>query len=378
MTRRNAVAMVFALTLVSSVRLPSCVVGAEAEREACSENHVATLKYPCIKASGETSTCLRRKCCKGYRFVLGQCIPEDTDVCAGSPCEQQCTDSFGHVVCTCYPGYRFDRERQRNHRTPYCLDIDECLVHNGTLCHHKCVNTQGSYSCECREGFYLQLDGKSCLGAFNDSSAIKSEHLMSAGTCSMTCEEFRQMKQTLTQLKQRLLLTNLDNSSEKIQSRKCAERLQCAPHIMDHRGVPGPPGSPGRPGDRGTVGPGGAPGAPGPRGPRGHMGPMGPTADLLSVKRGRRGPVGATGTPGKNGMKGDRGLPGPRGLAGPPGSFDFLLLVMADFRHDIIELQERVFGERRGITLDTLPWDSQDMGSGHEETIPTESSSRNR
>ncbi|XP_078285855.1 collagen and calcium-binding EGF domain-containing protein 1-like isoform X2 [Rhinoraja longicauda] len=367
MNRRGPVTMVLALTLVSSVRLPSCVVGAEAESEACSEKHVATLEYPCIKASGETSTCLRKKCCKGYRFVLGQCIPEDTDVCAGSPCQQQCTDSFGRVVCTCYPGYRFDRERHRSHRTPYCLDIDECSVHNGTLCDHKCVNTRGSYSCECREGFYLQLDGKSCLRAFNDSSAMKSEHLMSAGTCSITCEEFRQMKQTLMQLKQRLLLTNLDNSSEKIRlSRKCTERLPCPQHITDHRGVPGPPGSPGRPGDQGIVGPVGAPGAPGPQGPRGHMGPMGPTADLLSVKRGRRGPVGVPGTPGKNGMK------------GPPGSFDFLLLMMADVRHDIIELQERVFGERRGITLDTLPLHAQDVGSGQEEMFPTESSSHSR
>lgn len=45
----------------------------------------------------------------------------DYDVCAGAPCEQQCTDHFGRVVCTCYPGYRYDRERHRRREKPYCL-----------------------------------------------------------------------------------------------------------------------------------------------------------------------------------------------------------------------------------------------------------------
>lgn len=55
-------------------------------------------------------------------FFVSVCLYlEGVDVCAGSPCEQQCTDNFGRVVCTCYPGYRFDRERHRNHQNPYCL-----------------------------------------------------------------------------------------------------------------------------------------------------------------------------------------------------------------------------------------------------------------
>ncbi|XP_078388400.1 collagen and calcium-binding EGF domain-containing protein 1-like isoform X1 [Cetorhinus maximus] len=369
------IGMIVAFTLLSST-CPSSALKAELESEACAENHVVTLEYQCTKATGETSTCLRKKCCKGYRFVLGQCIPEDADVCAGSPCEQQCTDNFGRVVCTCYPGYRFDRERHRNHQTPYCLDIDECLVNNGTLCDHKCINTLGSYICECQEGFYLSADGKSCLRTFNDSGAIKSEHLMSAGTCSVTCEEFLQMKQTLAQLKQKLLFTSLDNSSEKTQlARKCTETLQCPPHVP---GAPGPPGPPGKPGPKGNIGPVGPPGDPGARGSRGDMGPMGLIPDQSYIKRGRRGPVGAPGTPGKNGLKGERGPPGPRGLPGPPGSFDFLLLMMADIRHDIIELQEQVFGEQRGITIDSLSLDTQDTGSGQEKVFPTHTGGHNR
>lgn len=62
-------------------------------------------------------------------------------------------------------------------------------------------------------------------------------------------------------------------------------------------------------------------------------------------------------------------------LQGPPGSFDFLLLMMADIRHDIIELQQRVFGKRRGLLVDTPILSSgeaelEDWASGEGELMP--------
>lgn len=46
---------------------------------------------------------------------------------------------------------------------------------------------------------------------------------------------------------------------------------------------------------------------------------------------------------------------------GPPGSFDFLLLMMADIRNDIIELQQKVLGVRRGISLEAPPHSSGEL-----------------
>jgi Collagen triple helix repeat (20 copies). len=52
---------------------------------------------------------------------------------------------------------------------------------------------------------------------------------------------------------------------------------------------------------------------------------------------------GPSGPPGKEGQKGSQGEQGPRGAKGKPGSFDFLLLLMADIRHSIRHLQDKVF-----------------------------------
>lgn len=60
---------------------------------------------------------------------------------------------------------------------------------------------------------------------------------------------------------------------------------------------------------------------------------------------------------------------------GPPGSFDFLLLLMADIRNDIADLQSKVFGRPMLSLGEDFPpapdsWregqDSLDTGSGED------------
>ncbi|KAK7131466.1 hypothetical protein R3I94_016558 [Phoxinus phoxinus] len=310
----------------------------DVDREVCSESKIATTKYPCVKSTGEVTTCYRKKCCEGFKFVLGQCIPEDYDVCAGAPCEQQCTDHFGRVVCTCYSGYRYDRERHRNREKPYCLDIDECANNNETVCSQICVNTPGSYQCECERGSYLEDDGKTCTKGERAPLFEKSDNVMKEGTCSATCEDFHQMKMTVLQLKQKIALLP---SNTEVNKQMTNEKM-----MMTHSFLPGPPGTPGpsgSPGPKGFPGPPGQMGPSGLPGPRGNMGPIGPSPDLSHIKQGRRGPMGPPGAPGRDGMKGEKGVPGPSGPPGPPGSFDFLLLMMADIRNSIAELQSKVF-----------------------------------
>uniref|UniRef100_A0A671M5C3 Collagen and calcium-binding EGF domain-containing protein 1 n=1 Tax=Sinocyclocheilus anshuiensis TaxID=1608454 RepID=A0A671M5C3_9TELE len=341
----------------------------DVDREVCSENKIATTKYPCVKSTGES--CAFLSCCVDICLFVGVFVYADYDVCAGAPCEQQCTDHFGRVVCTCYPGYRYDREQHRKREKPYCLDIDECANNNETVCSQICVNTPGSYRCECEKGFYLEDDGKTCTKGERAPLFEKSDNVMKEGTCSATCEDFHQMKMTVLQLKQKIAVLP---SSTEVNKQMTNEKM-----MMTHSFLPGPPGPPGpagSPGPRGSPGPPGQMGPPGMPGPRGDMGPMGPSPDLSHIKQGRRGQVG------------ERGVPGPSGPPGPPGSFDFLLLMMADIRNDIAELQNKVFS-RPLYSVEDFPsapdnWrdtqESLDFGSGedYKPQIPPKSTRKRK
>lgn len=63
-------------------------------------------------------------------------------------------------------------------------------------------------------------------------------------------------------------------------------------------------------------------------------------------------------------------------LQGPPGSFDFLLLLMADIRNDIADLQSKVYGRPMHSPEEDFPavpdsWrDSVDAGSGEDYREP--------
>jgi len=53
------------------------------------------------------------------------------------------------------------------------LDVDECAVVNGG-CQQGCVNTQGSFHCQCRAGYRLHADGRTCIGKDTLTSASRA------------------------------------------------------------------------------------------------------------------------------------------------------------------------------------------------------------
>ncbi|EPQ17397.1 Collagen and calcium-binding EGF domain-containing protein 1 [Myotis brandtii] len=209
----------------------------------------------------------------------------------------------------------------------------------------------------------------------------KAENAVRAGTCCASCKEFHQMKQTVLQLKQKIAL--LPNSAVDLGKYNTGDKVLASnAYLPGPPGLPGGQGPPGSPGPKGSPGFPGMPGPPGQPGPRGSMGPMGPSPDLSHIKQGRRGPVGPPGAPGRDGSKGERGAPGPRGSPGPPGSFDFLLLILADIRNDIAELQEKVFRHQthssHSSAEEFLPQEfashpeTMDLGSGDDYSKGTE------
>ncbi|XP_068246007.1 uncharacterized protein [Palaemon carinicauda] len=348
----------------------------------CPSANVITTRYKC-QVRDQWVDCFRRHCCQGYNFVAGRCLPETVDPCSQNFCEQKCSVYFGRVICTCFSGYRFSPEHHKRGLKPVCLDIDECAVQNGN-CQHTCVNEPGSFRCECHEGYRLREDNSTCElesegGAMASPDQWRvpeggTKHAMSKSVpllgpselhgssrrCSASCASVGNLENKIKSLEERIVALST------------AVRLYS--FAAGPPGPEGPPGPPGASGPRGFPGPAGSPGPQGPKGEEGpewnppaSWGPLGtttpaPADDPLTeddypldswtvVKsrgkrefcRCRRGPVGPPGAPGKAGPRGFRGPAGPEGDKGEPGSFDFLLLMMADVKHDIQKLQEKVF-----------------------------------
>ena len=53
------------------------------------------------------------------------------------------------------------------------LDVNECTVDNGG-CEGTCVNTFGSFHCECGDGLKISSNNKTCQGLLSPLVVIKS------------------------------------------------------------------------------------------------------------------------------------------------------------------------------------------------------------
>lgn len=131
----------------------------------CSSNPAPCKQgFNCINTLG-SYVCQRKhlNCNRGYKSNENGTMCIDIDECAGGAhncsSEQACYNLPGSYRCDCKAGYRFDTFRRK------CLDVNECWVYPGRMCHHICENTVGSYRCLCFAGFQIAQDEKHCEDA---------------------------------------------------------------------------------------------------------------------------------------------------------------------------------------------------------------------
>ncbi|XP_070605165.1 LOW QUALITY PROTEIN: thrombomodulin [Erythrolamprus reginae] len=71
--------------------------------------------------------------------------------CASLGCQHHCKPQGDSGVCICFEGYVLGSNGKS------CVDIDDCQATPG-LCEQVCVNTEGSFHCDCWQGYVLTND----------------------------------------------------------------------------------------------------------------------------------------------------------------------------------------------------------------------------
>ncbi|XP_037650240.1 fibrillin-1 [Sebastes umbrosus] len=107
----------------------------------------------CVPMPGTGYRC---ECNMGFKVNgRGECFDEDE--CERSPCAHgDCVNTPGSYICQCPAGFQTTATRTE------CRDLDECVA-NGRICNNgRCVNTVGSFHCVCNAGFDISVDGKNC------------------------------------------------------------------------------------------------------------------------------------------------------------------------------------------------------------------------
>ena len=85
-------------------------------------------------------------------------------------CNQVCVNSVGSYYCQCNNGYTLSSDNhtcfgeievQFMKYLYFFIDNNECNTNNGG-CGHNCTNTPGSYNCSCVDGYSLNGDQHGC------------------------------------------------------------------------------------------------------------------------------------------------------------------------------------------------------------------------
>ncbi|KAL0280085.1 UNVERIFIED_CONTAM: hypothetical protein PYX00_001479 [Menopon gallinae] len=124
-------------------------------------------------------------CREGFELEDNNCTLTNICMIDNGDCHHHCSFENGTTTCSCREGYILDSDNKTcacppgYFDTDYdCRDVDECFE-NISNCSDSCINTIGSYRCDCPAGLELEADGRTCTDA--------NECLENNGGCSQEC-----------------------------------------------------------------------------------------------------------------------------------------------------------------------------------------------
>ncbi|KAH9524422.1 hypothetical protein Btru_054506 [Bulinus truncatus] len=149
----------------------------------CTENFNACTTNPC--AVGQNCTDLTPEqqgmnkighlcgpCPTGFELQGDKCA--DINECVNNEtCSQRCVNTVGSYYCDCFRGYRKNSPKAKE-----CEDVNEC-EENTDDCSQVCENSPGYYSCQCFSGYYM-MNG-SCIQNKTNEDVCRTQN------CSQLC-----------------------------------------------------------------------------------------------------------------------------------------------------------------------------------------------
>lgn len=150
----------------------------------CDDTDECKVSSPCQDNSFciNTQGSYKCQCNAGYRASGTACVAA---ACAKPTLKDgTATVQNGIVTYKCNVGYELNGSKSRicqsgrwSSTSPTCDDMNECASTNHG-CQNQCINTPGSYHCQCNNGWKLASDGKSCFncpgGCLNGGNCVGS------------------------------------------------------------------------------------------------------------------------------------------------------------------------------------------------------------
>nr|XP_006816606.1 PREDICTED: sushi, von Willebrand factor type A, EGF and pentraxin domain-containing protein 1 [Saccoglossus kowalevskii] len=127
---------------------------------------------------------LETRCGSPPEIEHGNVITDNEDLLVGTIADYTCDNGYDHSgvsSLSCMNDGHWENNKVG------CSDYNECLS-DDSMCQHLCINSNGTYVCDCNQGYQLHSDGHTCIDI---NECLTDMYGLQNGGCEDTCTNTR-------------------------------------------------------------------------------------------------------------------------------------------------------------------------------------------